>query len=106
MPVCDWDAADYEQHSAAQQWALELIDKLDLRGDEALLDIGCGDGKVTAEIAARLPRGFAVGIDNSEEMIALARSRFRAAAHAHLSFVLGDARFLPFRDCFSAVFSN
>jgi trans-aconitate methyltransferase len=107
MPRCDWDAADYERHSAAQQqWARELIDKLHLRGDEALLDVGCGDGKVTAEIAARLPAGFVVGIDNSEEMIALARSRFPAAAHPNLSFVLGDARSLPFRDGFNAVFSN
>jgi trans-aconitate methyltransferase len=107
MPVCDWDAADYERHSAAQrQWARELIDKLDLRGDEALLDIGCGDGKVTAEIAAQLPNGFAVGMDSSEEMIGLARSRYPAAAHPNLSFVLGDARSLPFHDGFNAVFSN
>jgi trans-aconitate 2-methyltransferase len=107
MPRCDWDAADYERHSSAQQqWARELIDKLHLRGDEILLDIGCGDGKVTAEIAARLPGGFVVGVDNSEEMIALARSRFPAGDHANLSFVLGDARSLPFRDAFSAVFSN
>jgi trans-aconitate methyltransferase len=107
MPVCDWDAADYERHSSAQRrWARELIDKLGLRGDEALLDVGCGDGKVTAEIAARLRNGFAVGIDSSEEMIGLARSRYPAAAHPNLSFVLGDARSLPFRDGFSAVFSN
>ncbi len=107
MPRCDWDAVDYERYSSAQQrWARELIDKLDLRGDEALLDIGCGDGKVTAEIAARLPRGFAVGIDNSEEMIALARRHYLAAAHTNVSFVLGDARFSPFHDAFNIVFSN
>jgi trans-aconitate 2-methyltransferase len=107
MPVCNWDAADYERHSSAQrQWARELIDKLDLRGDEALLDIGCGDGKVTAEIAARLPAGTVVGIDNSAAMVALAQSRRPVVDHPNLSFALADARFLPFHDAFSVVFSN
>ncbi len=107
MPLYDWDAADYERHSGQQQqWARELIDKLELRGDEIALDIGCGDGKVTAEIAARLPKGFVVGIDNSGAMVARARSRHPIADHSNLSFVLGDARFLPFRDGFNVVFSN
>ena len=48
-----WDASDYANHSNVQQkWAKELIDKLNLTGNESLLDIGCGDGKVTAEIAS------------------------------------------------------
>jgi trans-aconitate 2-methyltransferase len=107
MPLYDWDAADYERHSTTQQqWARELISKVKLQGDDVLLDIGCGDGKVTAEIAARLPKGFVVGIDNSEEMIGLAQSRHRVADHPNLSFVLGDARSLPFRNGFSVVFSN
>ena len=54
----DWDARDYAAHSSAQQeWARELIGKLGLHGDEDVLDIGCGDGRATALIAERLPRG-------------------------------------------------
>ena len=68
-----WDAADYAQHSSEQfKWACELIEKLHLRGDETVLDIGCGDGKATAAIATQLPEGRVIGIDNSPEMVALA----------------------------------
>ncbi len=50
-----WDPEEYNKSSSKQQkWAHELILKLDFKGDERVLDIGCGDGKVTAEIARRL----------------------------------------------------
>jgi trans-aconitate 2-methyltransferase len=66
-----WNAADYAANSVVQQtWARELIAKLNLRGDEHILDVGCGDGKVTAEIARTVPRGLVTGIDASPEMIA------------------------------------
>ena len=72
-----WNAADYAANSAVQQtWARELIAKLKLRGDEHILDVGCGDGKVTAEIARALPRGSTTGTDASGEMIAFARRAF------------------------------
>ena len=51
-----WNAEDYADHSTAQfTWAREMIGKLNLRGSESVLDIGCGDGKVTALIASFLP---------------------------------------------------
>lgn len=72
-----WDAKDYAKNSQNQfQWAKELIQKLKLQGNEALLDIGCGDGKITAELAKCLPNGRAVGIDSSAQMIKLARQIF------------------------------
>jgi cyclopropane fatty-acyl-phospholipid synthase-like methyltransferase len=52
MKNYDWNAEDFVQHSAAQlNWARELIAKLHLQGLETILDIGCGEGKVTAEFA-------------------------------------------------------
>ena len=79
MQPYKWDALDYAKSSSAQQqWARELIGKLQLKGDETLLDIGCGDGKVTAEIAACLPMGSVLGVDSSAEMIALAQSQYPA----------------------------
>ena len=56
-PSFTWNAADYNRSSSAQQvWARELIAKLGLSGNECVLDIGCGDGKVTAAIAKNVPR--------------------------------------------------
>ncbi len=53
-----WNADDYAKHSSSQyKWAKELIPKLKLSGNETLLDIDCGDGKVTAALARCLPRG-------------------------------------------------
>jgi trans-aconitate 2-methyltransferase len=102
-----WDAADYARNSSAQlAWARELMEKLRLAGHESVLDIGCGDGKVTAEIARLLPRGSALGVDSSDEMIRLARAAFPRESHANLSFQSADARVLPFDAAFDVAFSN
>lgn len=102
-----WDASDYANHSTVQQkWAKELIDKLNLTGNESLLDIGCGDGKVTAEIASYLKVGNVVGIDNSDEMISLAKNKFPSIKYPNLSFIKQDARSLSFSQEFDVVFSN
>jgi trans-aconitate methyltransferase len=88
-----WDAAQYAANSAVQQsWARELIGRLSLRGEERILDVGCGDGKVTAEIARSVPRGFVTGTDVSAEMIAFARKKFPPARHPNLRFEVCDAR--------------
>ena len=88
-----WNAADYAAHSAVQQtWARELIARLHLRGDERVLDVGCGDGKVTAEIARAVPRGAVVGIDASAEMIAFAQKTFPHSGVLNLTFHVCDAR--------------
>jgi trans-aconitate 2-methyltransferase len=102
-----WNAQDYHKNSSEQQkWARELIEKLALRGDESVLDIGCGDGKVTAEIASRLPRGCVVGIDRSQQMIDFAASNFPTSLHTNLSLAQMDASELNFENRFDVVFSN
>ncbi len=89
----DWNAAAYAANSAVQQrWARELIGKLSLRGAERILDVGCGDGKVTAELARAVPRGSVVGMDASAEMIAFAKKTFPASKFPNLKFRMGDAR--------------
>ena len=61
MNTYRWNAQDYVQNSQAQQqWAKELIAQLQLSGHENVLDLGCGDGKVTAEIAKIVDRGAVV----------------------------------------------
>ncbi len=104
---CSWDAEDYARHSSAQQsWARELISKLHLRGDEVVLDIGCGDGKVTAEIAELLPDGEVLGVDSSAAMLAMAREEFPWSSYPNLSFQERDARDLVSEKEFDLIFSN
>jgi len=99
-----WDPADYAANSASQQsWARELIAKLELRGDEQVLDVGCGDGKITAELAGAVPDGAVAGIDASAQMIQFAR---RAFAGRNLQFHVMDARRIRLDRHFDLVFSN
>jgi trans-aconitate methyltransferase len=103
----NWNAQDYVKNSQNQfQWAQELIPKLKLQGNEALLDIGCGDGKITAELARCLPKGRAVGIDSSEKMIDLAKKAFPQKDYPNLCFQVMDARKITFKSEFDIIFSN
>jgi len=102
-----WNAKDYAKHSSGQQdWARELIAKLNLEGYESVLDIGCGDGKTTAEIADQLSDGNVLGVDSSNDMIELACKNFPHEKHPNLEFKLVDAQHLPFKEQFDIVFSN
>src|SRR5579863_3774829 len=102
-----WNAADYAANSVVQQaWARELIAKLHLRGDEHILDVGCGDGKVTAEISHAVPRGSVMGVDASAEMIAFAKKTFPAKEFPNLEFHVMDARQIQFARQFDLLFSN
>lgn len=102
-----WDPADYHKSSPSQKvWARELIEKLGLSGNERILDIGCGDGSVTAEIASRLPHGAVAGIDSSREMIRFARKQYPPSIYPNLSFVCMDARHLTLTQEFDIAFSN
>jgi trans-aconitate 2-methyltransferase len=106
-PNYNWNAQDYAKNSQNQQrWAQELIPKLKLQGNESLLDIGCGDGKITAELARCLPKGKAVGVDSSPEMINLAKTAFPPTEYLNLSFQRMDARQLNFQNEFDIAFSN
>ena len=101
-----WDPEVYAKSSAAQQrWAQELLSKISIRRNERILDIGCGDGKVTAEIARLVPKGSVLGIDNSVEMINFAQTKFHPTSWPNLTFQYGDASNLQFEDEFDLVLS-
>jgi len=106
MPI--WNAADYAANSVVQLgWARELISRLGrLRGDEEVLDVGCGDGKITAEIAQAVPRGSVTGTDVSPQMIEFARKTFPRAKNPNLDYQVMDARRLRFDRSFDLLFSN
>ena len=103
--MTEWDAGDYARISALQKvMADEALALVELKGSERVLDVGCGDGKITVEIAARVPCGSVVGIDPSAKMIAFATSHW-ADTHSNMRFEVADARLLPFREEFDHVTS-
>jgi trans-aconitate 2-methyltransferase len=70
MSSRDWDASTYDRISGPQQaWAAEQLDRLDLAGDEVVLDAGCGAGKITAELARRVPHGTVYAVDAAPSMV-------------------------------------
>jgi trans-aconitate 2-methyltransferase len=72
----EWDADTYDAVSDPQfSWGMEVLERLELRGDELAVDAGCGSGRVTAELAKRLPAGRLIAVDGSEVMVAKARER-------------------------------
>jgi len=104
--MTEWDAPEYARVSELQKaMAEEALSSLDLKGTERVLDLGCGNGKITAEIAARLPVGSIVGVDSSADMIGFASSQFNPALRPNLRFEAADARRLPFREEFDLVVS-
>jgi trans-aconitate 2-methyltransferase len=102
-----WNPQDYANHSRAQEsWARELLTQIDLRPDDTVLDIGSGDGRITAAIAQRVPRGSVLGVDLSSDMIAHATAEHCHPPVTNLRFAQADAAALPFVAEFSVVFSN
>ena len=70
----DWDAGTYHRVSTPQlEWAREVVERLPLRGDETVLDAGCGSGRVTQLLVDRLPDGKVIGVDASPSMVEKAR---------------------------------
>ncbi len=103
--MTEWNASEYDRLSALQAaMAEEVLSLLTLQGSERILDIGCGNGKTTAEIAARVPQGSVTGVDASAEMIAFAKDRW-TSAHPNLQFAVADARKLPFDHAFDLIVS-
>jgi trans-aconitate 2-methyltransferase len=101
--MTEWNAGGYYRQSALQKWvADEHLASLTLADGERVLDVGCGDGKITAEIADRLPRGSVRGVDPSTDMIAFAREHFR---RTNLDFAAGDATRLAYREAFDLAVS-
>ena len=73
----EWDAGEYEKLSAPQtRWGVEVLGRMDVRGDEAAIDAGCGTGRVTELLLEKLPEGTVLAIDGSRAMVEAARRRF------------------------------
>lgn len=102
-----WNPKDYAKNSDAQlKWARSLTKNLNLSKYRSILDVGCGDGKITADFAATLPQSCIVVIDASPEMISYAQEKYSAKEYPNLTFNCVDGRSLEFDLEFELVFSN
>ena len=102
-----WNPVDYAKNSDAQlKWAQELRKNIDLPKYRSILDVGCGDGKITADFATTVPSSRVLGVDSSPEMIAYAAQKYPKSQYPNLTFECIDARQLEFQHEFDLVFSN
>ena len=108
MPNQQWDGASYDRISSIQLgWGTEVLARLSLRGDETVLDAGCGSGRVSELIAARLPHGRVLAYDASPSMAAAARERLAGLVEDGRAEVLeGDLLELDLRQPVDAILST
>lgn len=102
-PPRDWDAASYQRVSVPhEEWARSILDRLELNGDERVLDAGCGSGRVTAMLIERLPEGGVVAVDGSPSMVERVRSVLRPQDEA----LVADLTRVRLEDPVDVVFSS
>jgi trans-aconitate 2-methyltransferase len=103
MSTRDFDAQTYHRVSNVHQsWADALLDRLELHGDETVLDAGCGSGRVTVKLLDRLPRGHVIAVDGSPSMVVAARELLGDRA----TVLAADLAALELDTRVDAVFSN
>jgi trans-aconitate 2-methyltransferase len=99
----EWDADTYDAVSDPQfEWGTEVLGRLELRGDEAAIDAGCGSGKVTEKLLDRLPDGTLLAVDGSEAMIAKAKERLGERA----TYLVADLAELKVEQPVELIFST
>jgi trans-aconitate 2-methyltransferase len=104
--MTEWDAAAYAEISGLQKaMAAESLALLNVTGSERILDLGCGNGTITAQIAERVKSGSVVGVDASQDMISFASQKGNHAKQPNLSYRVADARRLQFHGEFDIVVS-
>ena len=99
----EWDAETYERVSDPQyDWGIEVLDRLELAGDETVMDAGCGSGRVTEKLLERLPRGRVIAVDASQAMIEKAREKLGD----RVDYLVADLAELELSEPVDVVFST
>lgn len=103
----EWNAASYHQVAAPQtSWGERVLARLTLAGNERVVDAGCGSGRLTASLVARVPRGHVVALDRSANMLAVARTNLRPTFGSQVSFVRAALPAMPLAGWADVVFST
>ena len=99
----EWDAQTYDKVSDPQYgWGLEVLERLELAGDEYVMDAGCGSGRVTAKLLERLPEGHVLCVDASQSMIDAAR----AALGDRVDYLVADLAEIEVEQPVDVIFST
>ncbi len=102
-----WDAETYERiGTPMRRWAQAVIDDLGLKGDESVLDAGCGSGSVTLDLLAKLPNGKIYAVDGSQDMIARLKKTLDEKKIDNVIPIHGDLTKLQLTEQVDVVFSN
>ena len=102
----NWNAETYHKHSSSQkEAATDLLSHITIKGNEQVLDVGCGDGKITARLSGELLNAQFLGVDISQSMITFAQKNFPIEKYSNLVFQIMDAQFLAFDKKFDWVLS-
>ena len=103
----EWNSSQYHRLSQPQlSWGKKLLSRLQLRGDELLLDAGCGTGRLTAELLQALPQGRVIGVDISQNMLGTASDHLKAKFGQRVDLVVADLQALPFENAFDGIVST
>jgi trans-aconitate methyltransferase len=103
----EWNSDVYHRISNIQfNWGTRLAERLPLRGDELVLDAGCGSGRVTSVLARRLAKGRVIDVDLSENMLRTALRTYADGGIANADAACATLTALPFPSCFDGIFSN
>ena len=101
-----WSGSDYEPKLGLQfSQAERLLQSLHLQGDEKILDIGCGDGKITTLLSKMVPQGLVIGIDPSLSMLAQAEEVRKESRCPNLSFCQGAAENFALNENYDHIFA-
>ena len=105
--MAEWDAERYHRVSNPQlEWGRRVLRRLAPQPGERILDIGCGTGRLTAELVSALGEGTVVAVDRSETMLREASAQAATPPPVRVCFVRADGALLPFVDAFDAVLST
>jgi len=103
----EWNASAYHTLSDPQfRWGLEVLGRVSLRGDETVLDAGCGTGRLTAKLAEQLPRGRVLACDLSENMVRGARDFLTPQFGERVEVFAADMAHLNLTAAVDGVFST
>ena len=96
-PSTEWDADSYHRLSSPQfSWGSQVLEGLQLEGDETAMDAGCGTGRLTVKLLERLPRGCVVAVDLSRNMLDEACAHLAPRFGRRAEYVHADLASLPF----------
>ena len=103
----EWDASEYHRLANPHvTWGRTVLSRLPLRGDETVVDAGCGSGRLTSELLALLPEGRVIAVDQSANMLAEARQHLGDSAPGRVTYLQTDLQSLQLDEPVNAIFST